>query len=1010
MSGLRYPIALALVFLLTGHSTRAQTSVSGTIDSNTSWSLSGSPYQLTSDLRLSDNSTLTIEPGVVVDIGRDEEIYILDSSKLVANGVTFEGYRYSNSSIRVHDPSNDDRSRGQIQIDNSSFEDVYVYMTEDAQDSFITNSNIISGSRISNSSSKSLQAQNNFWGDSSGPTHSSNPGGSGSVVSDNVIFSPWATTAIQIDQGGDGGGTNPQYSVDIAIDSSDSWSIDDNFSKDFDQDRVVAVFRVNNTGSEAIRNVQVGATLSGSSITADLNLYTFDQLDSDSDGLIDSIPAGGSVEVAVYSDRLSGSISNQPLVFSVDAIDGTSTSYSQSEKVSHFFARRSSDGSSFTYGRDQYQFSNLDAPSLAEWKSGALSGVPVSMIMDWVVTQNGRCYGMSGSVGRYFLSPELKPLSGEPNSWSSTSADVTEPVTNFHVIQFREGFTENLGITSRPAHADEYSELTGLLRNGEPAIVAMYISDKQVHAVLATKATVLHDSGVTLLGIYDSNASTYRRNQRAKYMHGSASFSYQAGGSIYDGFRVDTVPEGSRASQPKKHVLATAADVLGGWGRKLIGAACPVNAYVENGQGHRSGFLADGSYVNEIADVLVKRVATGDFEGDSLTVFYAPVQESLTLHSAAYADGAMNLEQMTPSANGGLELGIAPEISLTSSTIVTFTPATTGPSVVEVDTNGDGIPDESMVISETAVDSDGVVENESGAILSSESLSLDGGSIPNHWILEIIRNGPGLANDRLEGRATDSGADLWREVSFGSNVQELILSYQGGLSTSFWGMQAMAFFELADGVRVELNNIKATANFGNSNVIAVTWGGNERDARTWANTTGTFQFSWTINESAMTGRVFDESGSTLLVEESFAVPPTFSLDLVQKVGFRAYQTTGSEPAWIDNLLVEVSGVASGVFVEQVPDGHAVAELEAVVPYPNPSSDSITIPFSVERTGAVQIIILDVLGRRTAEFKADSIAPGLYEQRVPVSRLSPGVYKVMIVSGSSTKTGSFVVMR
>ncbi|MDZ7313674.1 MAG: T9SS type A sorting domain-containing protein, partial [candidate division KSB1 bacterium] len=38
-------------------------------------------------------------------------------------------------------------------------------------------------------------APGNWWGDPTGPTHASNPGGSGDVVSDDVDFKPWATDA-----------------------------------------------------------------------------------------------------------------------------------------------------------------------------------------------------------------------------------------------------------------------------------------------------------------------------------------------------------------------------------------------------------------------------------------------------------------------------------------------------------------------------------------------------------------------------------------------------------------------------------------------------------------------------------------------------------------------------------------------------------------------------------------------------------------------------------------------
>ncbi|MBA7584444.1 hypothetical protein ES708_26398 [subsurface metagenome] len=39
---------------------------------------------------------------------------------------------------------------------------------------------------------ETVDATNNWWGDASGPTHTSNPGGAGDAVSDNVIFEPWS--------------------------------------------------------------------------------------------------------------------------------------------------------------------------------------------------------------------------------------------------------------------------------------------------------------------------------------------------------------------------------------------------------------------------------------------------------------------------------------------------------------------------------------------------------------------------------------------------------------------------------------------------------------------------------------------------------------------------------------------------------------------------------------------------------------------------------------------------
>jgi hypothetical protein len=44
---------------------------------------------------------------------------------------------------------------------------------------------------VNNTVVATVDATNNWWGDASGPTHASNPAGSGDVVSDKVDFNPW---------------------------------------------------------------------------------------------------------------------------------------------------------------------------------------------------------------------------------------------------------------------------------------------------------------------------------------------------------------------------------------------------------------------------------------------------------------------------------------------------------------------------------------------------------------------------------------------------------------------------------------------------------------------------------------------------------------------------------------------------------------------------------------------------------------------------------------------------
>ncbi len=53
-----------------------------------------------------------------------------------------------------------------------------------------------------------LNAENNWWGDASGPTHDDNPGGIGDTVSDSVDYDPWLGSAWEEEDGDSSSGCN----------------------------------------------------------------------------------------------------------------------------------------------------------------------------------------------------------------------------------------------------------------------------------------------------------------------------------------------------------------------------------------------------------------------------------------------------------------------------------------------------------------------------------------------------------------------------------------------------------------------------------------------------------------------------------------------------------------------------------------------------------------------------------------------------------------------------------
>ncbi|PWA04178.1 T9SS type A sorting domain-containing protein [Flavobacterium psychrotolerans] len=85
---------LLCFILLISLMTFAQTDVSGPSFTNTVWSLSGSPYNLTGDVQIPNGISLTIESGVQINFNSDYEILI--KGTLIANGtsnlpITFNG-------------------------------------------------------------------------------------------------------------------------------------------------------------------------------------------------------------------------------------------------------------------------------------------------------------------------------------------------------------------------------------------------------------------------------------------------------------------------------------------------------------------------------------------------------------------------------------------------------------------------------------------------------------------------------------------------------------------------------------------------------------------------------------------------------------------------------------------------------------------------------------------------------------------------------------------------------
>lgn len=124
---------------------------------------------------------------------------------------------------------------------------------------------------------------------------------------------------------------------------------------------------------------------------------------------------------------------------------------------------------------------------------------------------------------------------------------------------------------------------------------------------------------------------------------------------------------------------------------------------------------------------------------------------------------------------------------------------------------------------------------------------------------------------------------------------------------------------------------------------------------------------------------------------------------------------GSELTTIFTSLSSYSGrvwvISDSAFSTDARELPAIPrKTELLAPFPNPFNPVVTVPLELAKASRVTLRVFDVLGREAARLADDMMQPGVHEFTWDGSRMSSGIYFVMLQADGVTQTKKLVLMK
>ena len=472
-------------------------------------------------------------------------------------------------------------------------------------------------------------------------------------------------------------------------------------SDNIDPALFTTVLTIQNNSESILRKVSIKAFLNELPMTVYFSFidskgsekYRFGE---NSSGFLDNLYPTIPRSIIISATQVVPNIENSVLKIVVDSIDGIPVGISKQETVNMAFAKQPKSNQAFKKDPDQYKFPNPTDIPYSDYlkKHGIDPQDPVFLQIDKEIQIYGLCYGMVASAARYFLTPQLRPGGKNTNAMEPTEPDVRSNISGFHLKQFT---IDNLKSYLHAVPEEQYMDIFNTLINGEPSILCISYNDpKRIfpigHAILAIKITEFKDKSKAVIDVYDSNNPQQVR-QVIYDMQSKLFLNYDG----YNKMFAARVPE-------DPYLLHNPFDAIrfafNNFLRRnnFIAAivSCPVYMNIENNLGQKTGYMADGTWINEIPGAIISRVPTGINAQDTSTAIYAPNSSTYKVNIHSYEDGFMRFEYHSSGEDSSTSFVCFDSIKITPSTNALFNKNSQA-NYLLLDNDGDGTFDETVL-------------------------------------------------------------------------------------------------------------------------------------------------------------------------------------------------------------------------------------------------------------------------------------------------------------------------